>query len=355
MPSPLSTVPAVASVSATLRFLPITLAVITATAFFWMENPEVSAVEQDVAEAPILSLAFSPDADNLIAISQAGLKVYRWPSLDLIYRNEVEAASELIVNKVETPHTVSFSPLSNILTIAGGIASQNGAFVSFSWPDFQPLQYSMSHQDSVMETRWLDGKHLVTASMDGEIQIREAINPSSPLKLIGHSKGVTSICVADDQHLISGGVDSTLRVWNLETYKLERTLNQHSGVITDLAPSPLPSTHPVIASASEDHSVRFWQPTIGRLIRFTKLNSTPLRIAWVVKKDLAPTNLLIAACSDGTLRIIDPQNATVIKQMETGLQRIFSLAIHPSDYSAVVGGDRGQIMRIKLDLSTQHE
>lgn len=343
--------PVVISDSATHRFMPITLAVITATAFFWMDNPDSAASEQNVTETPILSLVFTPDADNLIAISQAGLKVYRWPSLDLINRHEVEAASELVLDKVETPHAVTFSPLSNVLTIAGGIASQNGAVVSLSWPDFQPLQYSLSHRDSVMETRWLDGKHLVSASMDGEIHIREAINPSSPTKLTGHSKGVTSICVADDQHLISGGVDSTLRVWNLETYKLERTLNQHSGVITDLAPSPLPSTPPIIASASEDHSVRFWQPTIGRLIRFTKLNSMPLIIAWVVKEDRDPTTLLVAACSDGTLQIIDPQNATVIKQMETGLERIFSLAIHPSDYSAVVGGDRGQIMRIELDLS----
>ena len=315
------------------------------------------AAERVLVKTPVLSLAFSPDGANLIATSQEGLRIYRWPSLDLISNDAVEASSRLIAEKVETPHTVTFSRFDSVFTVAGGIASQNGALLNFSWPEFDPLQYSVAHSDSVMAACWMDTAQIASGSMDGEIIIRANVDQTSgsksmspTLKLRGHSKGVTSLCLADDQHLISGGIDHSLRVWNLKTHKVERTLNQHAGVITDLAPSPVISTPPIVASSSEDQTVRLWQPTIGRLIRFTKLEATPLKIAWLANQDRDQINLLIAACSDGTIQIIDPQTATVIKQIETDLKRIFSLTLHPSDDSAAVGGDRGQIIRINLDV-----
>ena len=39
---------------------------------------------------------------------------------------------------------------------------------------------------------------------------------------------------------------------------------------------------PLIASSGEDNTVRFWQPTIGRLVKFVKLPSVPLDIDWTV-------------------------------------------------------------------------
>ena len=37
----------------------------------------------------------------------------------------------------------------------------------------------------------------------------------------------------------------------------------------------------MVASASADRTIRIWQPTIGRLVRYVRLEAEPLSIAWL--------------------------------------------------------------------------
>ncbi len=56
--------------------------------------------------------------------------------------------------------------------------------------------------------------------------------------------------------MVSTGIDQNLRVWDLESGKLIRSLNNHTLPVPDLALRPGETGLPMAASAGEDRTVR---------------------------------------------------------------------------------------------------
>ena len=57
---------------------------------------------------------------------------------------------------------------------------------------------------------------------------------------------------------------------------------------------------------------------------------------------------LVACCVDGHVRVIDGDNVTVTQDRAAIEGWAYSLAVHPTDGSIVVGGAEGQVKRITL-------
>ncbi|MBW4613447.1 MAG: WD40 repeat domain-containing protein [Desmonostoc vinosum HA7617-LM4] len=82
--------------------------------------------------------------------------------------------------------------------------------------------------------------------------------------LKGHALAVSSVAIASDNNtVISGSEDNTIKIWNLETSKLKRTLTGHTGVVNYLSVTP---DGKYIASA-ESKNVKIWNLQTGALIR----------------------------------------------------------------------------------------
>jgi WD40 repeat protein len=79
----------------------------------------------------------------------------------------------------------------------------------------------------------------------------------------------------DKKTLVSAAIDQSLRVLDAESGELDRSLDQHTGPVHALALRPAHKGLPMLASAAGDRSVRIWQPTIGRMIRYARLESAP--------------------------------------------------------------------------------
>lgn len=93
--------------------------------------------------------------------------------------------------------------------------------------------------------------------------------------------------------IATGSNDTTIRIWNAKTYELVRELRGHEGGVEDLAWT---EDGRLLASGSTDGTVRVWQPRLG-LLWIAKGPLTAVeRIAW------RPDGMSLAASSrDGSI------------------------------------------------------
>jgi WD40 repeat protein/tRNA A-37 threonylcarbamoyl transferase component Bud32 len=83
----------------------------------------------------------------------------------------------------------------------------------------------------------------------------------SLMTLAGHSRWVTAVAIsANGQHVVSGGLDDRIRVWNLETGELLNTLMGHTKPVNSLVIS---SDGQLLVSGSDDHTIRIWNLQTG--------------------------------------------------------------------------------------------
>jgi len=161
--------------------------------------------------------------------------------------------------------------------------------------------------------------------------------------LKAHSGGVTSLATFPEHKLlISGGLDNSLRVWDTDDYTLQRSLNQHIQPVTDLVPLLPVVGLPLIASASNDRTVRFWQPSLGRMVRFIKLPSKPQAITWLAENQLG------AACSDGMLYVVDTLNVEVVVTRQLKIGWCYDIDKARDKTRFFVSGTKGRIDEINI-------
>lgn len=286
-------------------------------------------------EPPITAIDFAPSGDELVAVSQSGLHVFSWPELKL---------TRTVAVSMPNLHAVAFSADGLHIAVGGGYPSEAGDVSIFTWPAGKLVATLEDHEDSVRSVVWLNESKLVSTSIDRKIHLWDIMTDTPLATMTGHSRSVDAVCLlSDGKTLVSTGVDQSVRVWNLETSKLVHSLSQHTGNVNSLALRPGTGGLPMVASGAADRTIRFWQPTIGRMVRYVRLQAEPLNIAWA--NDGAR---ILAACSDGHVRVIDPVDLAVTEDLPAIDGWAYAIAVHPSDGSFAVGGTNGQIRRIEL-------
>jgi len=289
------------------------------------------------AQPPITALTFAPDDSSLVAASQAGIEVASWPALETLQKRSVGIAHV---------HDLKFSPDGERLLIVGGAGSEYGKWKLVSWPDFEVIATKISHADVIHSAVWLSNGQFVTGAADNDLIEWQVANGGAEVRVIhGHSRRVLCVETMDEQSLlVSAGIDQVLKVWNCKDGIVAeqplRNLDNHTGAVRDLAVRPGDHAVPYLASASVDKTVRLWQPSIGRLVRFARLPAEPTSLAW--SRD---GERLAVGGAGGKLRIINPHNVE-IEQTFDGIDGwIFEVA-SAGDGSFAVGGTGGVIKRV---------
>ena len=259
------------------------------------------------AEPPVTATAFTPDGAHILVGSQGGIEILSWPQL-----NKMASLSTDMPNV----HDLKFSPTGQTLLVGGGSPGEDGSVEIYSWPERQRVDRIAAHDDVVYRVAWSpDGTHWVTASADATCRCFDAATSNSESRYDQHSGAVLSICFLSEANTVaSAGIDHTIRIWSTESGKHLRTLDNHVHSVNHVAMEPKRELNQalraaqmptLVATVSEDRTVRIWQPTIGRLVRFARLPSSPRTFAWSPEGDR-----LIVACNDGQLRVIDAETLT---------------------------------------------
>jgi WD40 repeat protein len=295
----------------------------------------VFAGTRSTAAPPITAAAFAPEGNSVVVGSQRGLQVYSWPELKPVRGLPTE---------LPHIHDLAFSADGQVLAAMGGAPAEHGAIEFHSWPGGDLLSRIEPHADLIYDFAWLADGGCVTASIDGLVQVHD---PRQTLlhKLTGHSRGVLAVSLLPDgKTLCTASIDHSIRVWDLPTASPQRNLDQHTAPVVGLALRPTGAEEvPLLASISEDRTVRLWQPTIGRLVRFARLESSPLAVAWT--PDGAR---LVVACRDGSVRTLDQESMNLMTTQAAIDGWAHTLVVSPAGDSCLVGGAGGQLVRLTL-------
>lgn len=288
---------------------------------------------------PITAVAIDEPNGQTIEGSQAGLVVRSWPELTL---------SKFLPTQLEHIHDIALSPDGTILAVAGGIPAESGAVELYRWPSGELWKRLEPHKDLVYSVAWRsDSKQFALASADKTVTTFVTATAQCAEVLEGHSRPVLAAeFLPGEQGLLTAGVDESLRFWVRsqtapESAVLKRTFTNHTRQVVDLALRPAhQDAPPVIASIGEDNTVRLWQPTIGRMMRFARLESAPQAVCWVYDG-----NSIAVACRDGKVRIVDPDTVEVKLELDALSGSAYCIAMDSRGW-ILVGGAGGKLKRL---------
>ncbi|HEY9881194.1 MAG TPA: serine/threonine-protein kinase [Leptolyngbyaceae cyanobacterium] len=111
-----------------------------------------------------------------------------------------------------------------------------------------------------------DNNTLISGSEDTTIRLWDLEQGTEIKQLMGHTGSVNTLVVGPgDQTLFSAGTDRNILIWDLTAGKVKLSIKEaHSGIINGLS---LSSDGKVLASASADDGIKLWNAETGKLIR----------------------------------------------------------------------------------------
>lgn len=150
---------------------------------------------------------------------------------------------------------------------------------------------------------------LFSAGVDNAISWWDTRNPSGPVALLeGHGECyITSVCVFNDESLVSFGSDNMARTWNIQPYVAEtasRQLAAYTGASCgpdlNLVRARWSPDGSRIASGSADETIVVWDAATKKI-----LAKTPGHLSTVTEACFHPRipGCLASASIDGTVRI----------------------------------------------------
>ncbi|MEH2346540.1 MAG: serine/threonine-protein kinase [Nostoc sp.] len=141
---------------------------------------------------------------------------------------------------------------------------------------FSPISPKLSYQgESGKAARITDHNLgiLASGSWDNTIKFWDVNTGKEIRTLIGHTNWVNSVAFSPDGKLLaSGSADCTIKLWQVNTGIEIQTLTGHSDSVSSIAYSPRTATtsnsqdRQLVASGSNDYTIKLWQVYTGRNI-----------------------------------------------------------------------------------------
>lgn len=185
-----------------------------------------------------------------------------------------------------------------------------------------------------------DKKSFAVGLENGDITIYDTFNWTKIQTFEGHEGKVKCLSYSpNSQHLLSGGRDQTVRLWNCETGSTGFVLEGHDQGVQVVAFSP--SGNQVTSASGK--TVRLWDTETG-VVAFVLTDHTGM------VKDVAysPDGNNIATCGyDGTIRvfIFITQTGQVFQSTETRNVK-YGCCVYSPDGQRIVAGDGGGILQV---------
>lgn len=150
--------------------------------------------------------------------------------------------------------------------------------------------------------------------------------------LTGHTDAVWTVGISRDGHtLVSGSGDKTIKLWDLDTGQLQRTLSEDSAEVLSVALSP---DGQILTSGSyaTEQAIKIWhlntdkpRPTLGLASKVWSVAPSP------------DGKTLASSSEDGSITIWNMQTGTLRRTLKGHSDTVWSVAISPNGQTLVSG------------------
>lgn len=182
-----------------------------------------------------------------------------------------------------------------------------------------------------------DGTRAVSASDDHTLKVWDLETGLVLRTLEGHSHSVGGVAVTPDGKRAISSSYKTLIVWDLETGRALRTLEAHSTWVNAVAVTPDGRR---VVSASEDGTLKVWDLKLS-IWPWRRANRYPSHTLqghayWVFGVAVTPDGKhVVSASADNTLKVWDLQTGRVLRTLEGHWDSVNDVAVAQDGKRAV--------------------
>jgi WD40 repeat protein len=185
-------------------------------------------------------------------------------------------------------------------------------------------------------TRWvtavcltLDGKQVVSASNDSTLKVWDIGTGTLIRTLEGYTDAVRAVCLTPDgKQVVSASEDNTLKVWDIGTGTLIRTLEGHTDWVNAVCLTP---DGKQVVSASDDKTLKVWDIGTGTLIRTLEGHTEGVNAVCLTPDG----KQAVSASEDNTLKVWDIGTGTLIRTLEGHTEGVNAVCLTPDGKQAV--------------------
>ncbi|WP_411116298.1 NB-ARC domain-containing protein [Streptomyces sp. 058-1L] len=159
----------------------------------------------------------------------------------------------------------------------------------------------------------------------------------------GHIGAVVSVAAVHDL-VASGGEDGVVRLWNLNTGRLLRAHEAHTGWVFATA---LSADGMVLASAGDDGAIRLWRTDTGEPVGVLPGHNRRIRSLAFSSVD----RVLVSGAEDGAVCVWDLERLVLLRTMRAAGTPVWSVAIGGDSDSLVAVAGEDEFVRL-FDLRT---